>query len=821
MLYNNIPSELKDIPAWICWKLEDIGAKRPTKVPYDSKTGKLASTTDPQTWTDFATAISHVYDYSGIGFVFSDNDPYSFIDLDNTEGDQVALDRQIKIFQEFNSYSEISPSGSGLHIIVKGIVPAGRRRSFVEIYSSGRYATFTGNCYPDVNNPKPIIDCQDKLLTLWQQMGEGKAATYIYEGSKEQKHSDKEILDQAKTAHNKDKFIALFEGNWQSLYGSQSEADFALIDMLAFYTQNKLQITRLFYHSALGKREKAKRKDYIQGMILRSFDKMLPSIDIDGFQNALELKLKERFEEAQQLSLNLQKLDKLIIPDNIGSVTNTGNGSVAQRSVPAAHNGLDVGSNPAASTIAASSNGKTTPFEGVNIGSTPIAASTLTLPPGLMGEIAHFIYSAAPHPVPEIALAAAIGLMAGIAGRAYNVNGEGLNQYVLLVAKSGTGKEAMASGIDKLMNAIKMMVPTANGIIGPAEISSGEALVKYINKNSQCFVSIMSEFGYRLQSLTDKRNASQRTLKQMLLDLYHKSGHGRTFRSKIYSEREKNIEDTQSPSFSILAETTPSTLYDCISEEMIVDGLLPRFTIIEYKGPRTPLNENCSTTFPSTWLIDRLATFVANCETINYNKKVLNIRLTDEAQKRLKEFEVYTTDMINYHDKEDIRQLWNRAHLKAWKLSGSIAVGVNMYDPVITLNHLEWALDFVQNDVRALSAKFESGEIGGSSAEIKQQQDMIKIIKQYLTSDESMIVKYKIARHLHYQRVIPYQYLSRRLMAMASFRNDHVGATGALKRAIQVMLDSDLLREINKNELAAKYGTSQRAFIISDVKILD
>ena len=89
-------------------------------------------------------------------------------------------------------------------------------------------------------------------------------------------------------------------------------------------------------------------------------------------------------------------------------------------------------------------------------------------PPGLMGEIAKFIHAAAPRPVPEIALAGAIGLMAGICGRAFNVSGTGLNQYILLLAPTGTGKEAAATGINSLMKSIRSEVPASEKFIGPA-----------------------------------------------------------------------------------------------------------------------------------------------------------------------------------------------------------------------------------------------------------------------------------------------------------------------------------------------------------------
>jgi len=435
-----------------------------------------------------------------------------------------------------------------------------------------------------------------------------------------------------------------------------------------------------------------------------------------------------------------------------------------------------------------------------------------------------FIYQASPRPVPEIALAAAIGLMAGICGRSYNVNGEGLNQYVLLLAQSGVGKEAMASGIDKLMNSIKLQIPTSTRVIGPAEISSGEALIKYINTTSQCFVSILSEFGYRLQTLTDKHNMAQTTLKKMLLDLYHKSGNGRIFRPKIFADKEKNISETISPAFSILAESTPSTFYECVTEEMIADGLLPRFSIIEYRGERVALNENCSNVFPANWLIDKLGSFVANCELLNHHKRVIDVKSTKEAAYELHKFDKYADAVINKSEKENIRQLWNRAHIKAWKLSGMIAVGVNYIEPEITIEHVRWALKLVQNDINAISSKFEAGEIGQNTQEIKQNRDIIKALKDYFVNDWEYVSKYckdPKSKEMYRQKVVPYAFFNRKLVSMASFRNDRNGATFALKRAIQILLDSDKIREVNRAEMTVKFGSVQRAFVVVDLSIFD
>lgn len=759
ILYSNIPDELKALPQWVLWAYEDIGSAKPTKVPH-SVHGGLANVNDPTTWATFDKAVAAAKDYSGIGFVFAD-DPYCFIDLDDTKGDQIALNRQIEIFREFDSYAEISPSGKGLHIIVRGTVPAGRRRSFIEIYSNQRYATFTGNVYPP-NQVKPVKDCQDKLIQLWHQMGSGPVAIAMNENQPE-KENDNAIFTRAIEAANGGRFKELYEGRFQAEYSSQSEADLALIDIISFYTKNQTQIARIFRNSNLGQRPKARRDDYIKGMILKSFDRMLPPIDFDGFKNQLELKL--------------------------------------------------------ATNSAPSSNGRT----GVGGGSNPSGvANGVQLPPGLLGELAQFIYVAAPRPVPEIALAGAIGLMAGIVGRAYNISGTGLNQYVLLLADTGTGKEAMASGIDKLMEAIRFSVPTSSNYVGPSEISSGQALVKHINRFSQCFVSVLGEFGLRIQQLSSARASSHEVmLRRMLLDLYNKSGFGQMWRGTIYADRDKNVDATKSPAFTILGESTPERFYSALNEEMISEGLLPRFLIIEYLGARPAFNKSAATAIPPFKLTDQFASLVAQCETTIHNGKVVNVQYYPEAQRMLDEFDKYADNIINKVDKDIIKQLWNRAHIKALKLSALVAVGVNMIVPTILPEYVSWAIQIVQADIKALANKFELGLIGISSSETKQQAELSRIIKEYLTRDWSYCKTYGRSKQLHDDKIITYEYLNKRLVNIAAFKNDKANSTIALKRTIQNFLDSDKIREASREQLIQKYNTTQKAYVLVDLSLLD
>jgi putative DNA primase/helicase len=143
---ENIPEELKVRPQWVNWKYAWDG-KKWTKHPYSPRTGRKASSTDLLTWSTFEEAVE-AYEhgrFAGLGFVFCSGDPYTGVDLDDCvdENGEIA-GRALEIARYLDSYTELSASGSGLHIIVCGDVP-NRRKGDIEVYSSKRFFTVTGH----------------------------------------------------------------------------------------------------------------------------------------------------------------------------------------------------------------------------------------------------------------------------------------------------------------------------------------------------------------------------------------------------------------------------------------------------------------------------------------------------------------------------------------------------------------------------------------------------------------------------------------------------------------------------------------------------
>jgi putative DNA primase/helicase len=142
-----IPAELKSYPSWVVWRYEERDG-RLTKIPYvPGGENRRASTTDLRTWRTFIEAVEAHQNggFDGVGFVLSSGDPYSFIDLDECR-DPETRELEVwaaKIIDSAGGYAEVSPSGRGVHIIVRGKAP-NRKRGPVECYSERRFLTFTG-----------------------------------------------------------------------------------------------------------------------------------------------------------------------------------------------------------------------------------------------------------------------------------------------------------------------------------------------------------------------------------------------------------------------------------------------------------------------------------------------------------------------------------------------------------------------------------------------------------------------------------------------------------------------------------------------------
>lgn len=333
---DNIPQELRDLPQWITWRYEvgpqKNGTYRVNKTPYRAEHNRRAKTDTPATWTDFATAIQAAErtNRDGIGFVFSKNDPYSGVDFDACRDPETGeiLDPQLSdMLDNWHGYKEISISKTGTHQICKGTLPDGKGIKItkypqpgmeIEVYDRGRYFIFTGKRLNTIKEIPDMQDALDALVRLREQVQNERKQ----EKHKEQKNTTKARAKDTDTLEdslilqklqNETKWQAIYNGNWQGDYDSQSEADAALCYKLAFWTdKDAAQMDRLFRQSGL-MRDKWEREDYRKKTIQSAIDNVqetwrnakyykkqeppqrdAPDADVDPYDAWLDQKMDEK-----------------------------------------------------------------------------------------------------------------------------------------------------------------------------------------------------------------------------------------------------------------------------------------------------------------------------------------------------------------------------------------------------------------------------------------------------------------------------------------------------------------------------------------------
>jgi primase-polymerase (primpol)-like protein len=252
---EDLPRSIANRNQWVCWRTEDRDGK-PTKIPIDPSTGRFASTTDPSTWCSFDRAYEYALGadgVAGLGFVFTEDDPFVGVDLDGCRDPDTGRPAEVAktIVDRLDSYTEVSPSGTGYHVIVRGDLPEGRNRhGDIECYATSRYFTVTGD---HVSGTPEGIEQRSEVLAAIH--AEYVAAETTETTTKAHPFSanlaDRELLQKARQASNSERFERLWNGSTVD-YPSHSEADMALCCHLAFWTGgDPEQMDRLFRDSGL------------------------------------------------------------------------------------------------------------------------------------------------------------------------------------------------------------------------------------------------------------------------------------------------------------------------------------------------------------------------------------------------------------------------------------------------------------------------------------------------------------------------------------------------------------------------------------------
>lgn len=265
-LRAHLPRELLGLPNFVAWDTlppTKPGGK-PRKMPVNPVTGRGADPTDPTTWSSFERALQYYeeHDCSGVGFVFTESE-FTGLDFDRCRDPITGvIEPTVQAYiDRFASYTEVSPSGTGVHILVRGTLKnPGRKKGNIEVYNTARYFTLTGNRV--AGTPAEIAKRQAELDAFHAEVfgaanpqPEEPIVPDDVDGNAsiepERAADDDWLIERAGRARNGAKFTALMAGD-MSGYASPSEAVSALLFHLAFWTRrDPVQMDRLMRRSGL------------------------------------------------------------------------------------------------------------------------------------------------------------------------------------------------------------------------------------------------------------------------------------------------------------------------------------------------------------------------------------------------------------------------------------------------------------------------------------------------------------------------------------------------------------------------------------------
>lgn len=248
-MLEHIPQSLRDARRWVCFDA--------AKKPINPVTSMNAKPNDPTTWGTLEAAQAAVsrYGLRGVGVLLGDG--LCGIDIDHCRDPETGQlsEMATAIVEKMQTYTEISPSGTGLHLLFYGEKPAGAcRKSSIglEMYDGGRYFTVTGNVFKALPISERTAECAAVYAEYLAKPERPAAPPASIPASSSPNIDDETILKIASSAKDGERFAALYAGDWGGYYSSHSEADLGFANLLAFWFGADLErMDRIFRSSGL------------------------------------------------------------------------------------------------------------------------------------------------------------------------------------------------------------------------------------------------------------------------------------------------------------------------------------------------------------------------------------------------------------------------------------------------------------------------------------------------------------------------------------------------------------------------------------------
>lgn len=701
--------------------------------------------------------------------------------------------------------------------------------------------------------------------------------------------------------YDNDASKTVYDENNTLTFPSQSEADFKLMGLIARYCKNDSIVKGIFCQSELARRPKATRSDYLNRMLerIRENERNLDVIaeespiaqscitttDADNtpvsadeiVERIEERKIKEK--EAERKALINEFINRDYIDIDAESVLVNSKWQNEETdpdytvetlfcdtlyATDVVHQLKRVGVVPSNAFVQFNSD-KDISYKrlldkgfictkGFNISD----INALLIPPtssALIYELTKWSFESRIKPILEVSLTSVLAIISGIVGKMWQLpTGTGLNNYFILSARSGIGKEGLHTTKNDLYVELKKRFKDTDfrRHVVDDDFASGQALVKRCLQEAgsktgvrsqgfevsferhASFVNFQKEFGKNLSEMGESsKNMSAQSLRSQYLRLYTGSAESDMLSAMTYSNAENNYTETFAPAFSIVGETTISGIADAITPEMAQDGFLSRFTTITYKGGAVAQNKTTYGIKPADYVITKLnELLVMERELAGHNNKLprfLHISLDSKADEFNLMLENWCMDMLDQAgDREHFRQAWNRCQLKVLKLAGLCAVCQNYSDPVINIQHMAWATRVVFMDIANVYDMISNGETAlTGNAENTMATTLLDCMKRFVITNDSVLlcnatnIPVKTIKVMRSDFVVPLSYLSYMLENQKVFVRYKYGYTKAINMTIEKLSQEGAIEIMPKAIAFSNYKTRSICYKLLDKRGLD
>lgn len=708
-LWDNIPEVLKNQCRWAMATLTvtDPITGKLDKAPRSPTTGKLLSSNSDEGWVTFDEIVASAP--PAIGFRITEDDSFIVIDCDKRNIVDENTKKLYNLPQDLFSkndrhqgtYIERSLSGEGYHVIMLGDSGHNRASGPIEVYRRNHFVITTGDIIEDA----PI---REGGVLLGKLLGHLPDRVIDEDPTRPLPIGPMRVKDEVvlrnmfaeggfhdKSGKPRGQYLRNLYMNTPVEGSDVSTLEMELACAIVNHTRNPEQFYRVFRESALyrgdrgGKSgyttKKAYDDDYLMG---RTFHKAVRLWET-------RTNYEENYMEAVQSTIEKSRT------------------AWQEKSKPKSIITYDQNKEP---------------------------LPPIEVPPGLVGDIATYMFNTAYKPMWEAGIAGALAIMATYAGRHYNFEGTGLGLYLLLAGGTGRGKETATKGTQTLMRYVEEKMPISECFIAGGSLSSGQAGQRMLAMGTGVDDFVMpskllipNEIGTLFNNML-KPSASEHlvTLKKFLLDVYSKGSWESRLAPMVYSKKEDRVESIVAPNLTILGDMTPETLPVVMSEENINSGFIPRWLLIEHRGRRPKSNfESGSHGFP-TEIVDRLHSLAATVIRASTENRCVPVGVDDAARELLEKFDSDIDDLIEKIEDGEVTnrykaQIWNRSALSVKKVAALLAIGCNHITPSVTVEHVKWAIALVERSATSM-------EQHSSIAQERREEHRVRMVYEFVNS---------------------------------------------------------------------------------------